>query len=237
MRRVASPAAGQTRTGAWARMGRLAEQQQELCDVLTRQSVRLAPPGEFFTLASGKKSRYFFDCKATTLSPRGALLTGRILFDILRARNLDIVGGLAMGSTYMSTAVSVVSEEMGYPIYGFSVRDERKTHGMKQDVDVSFHPDGKPLLGPGRRVAVVDDVVTMGGSILKAIDFVRARECQIDLVLTLVDRMEGGGDILRGQGLPYVALFNADSTGKLSVNDLGSLSGAASLPTQAALRR
>jgi orotate phosphoribosyltransferase len=197
---------------------------EELRDVLTRQSVRRGN----FTLASGAKSNYFFDCKATTLSPRGALLTGRVLVPLLKGKRIEAAGGLVMGATYMTTAIAVVSEEMGYPIYGFSVREGKKDHGMGQSIDESFHPDG-PLLKKGRRVAVMDDVVTKGGSILKAIEAVRQRECEIGLVLALVDRRAGGGDALRAQGLPYFALFDADSDGNLHVNDLKTVPALAGL--------
>jgi orotate phosphoribosyltransferase len=188
---------------------------EELRDVLTRQSVRRGS----FTLASGAKSNYFFDCKATTLSPRGALLVGRVLAPLLKARRIEAAGGLVMGATYMTTAIAVASEELGYPIHGFSVREKQKDHGMGQSIDESFHPDG-PLLKPGRRVCVMDDVVTKGGSILKAIEAVRQRQCEIGLVVALVDRRAGGGDALRAQGLPYFALFDADTDGNLHVNDL-----------------
>lgn len=186
----------------------------ELRTLLERRSVRRGD----FTLASGAKSTYFFDCKTTTLSPRGALLTGRALLPLMLAKRVEAVGGLVMGATYLTTAVSLVSEQAGSPIYGFSVRKEKKDHGLEQAVDESYHPDGTPLLREGRRVAVVDDVVTKGGSVLKAIDVVEARGCEIVLVAALVDRQAGGGELLRARGLPYVALLNADPQGNLSVN-------------------
>lgn len=206
---------------------------QELRDVLGRQSVRRGS----FKLASGAESTYFFDCKATTLSPRGAYLTGRVLFPMLKAKKVEAVGGLVLGATYMTTAIAVVSEELGYPIYGFSVRDQKKDHGLMQSIDESYHPGGAPLLQPGRRVAVLDDVVTKGGSILKAIDAVRQKGCRIELVMALVDRRAGGGEALRAAGLPYFALFDADEEGNLHVNDLRAVPALAGIPEAALLCR
>jgi len=188
----------------------------ELRDLLARQSIR---HGEF-TLVSGAKSTYYCDTKATTLSPRGSLLAGQILRPILTGHGVEAVGGLAMGSVFITTAVTVVSALAGTPIYGYAVRQREKDHGLRRSVEESFHPDGGPLLRAGRRVAVVEDVVTKGGSIQKAIQEVTQRGCEIALVVALVDRRAGGGETLRGMGLPYFALFDLDERGELHVNPL-----------------
>jgi orotate phosphoribosyltransferase len=187
---------------------------EELRAVIAAQSIR---HGEF-TLASGASSNYYCDMKATTLSPRGAVLVGEILFRIFGKLDIEAVGGLAMGSVFMSSAVSLVSSQKGKPISGFFVRAKEKDHGLMHLVEEAYCPDG-PLLRPGRRVAIVDDVVTKGGSIQKAIDAVRQRGCDIRSVLALVDRQAGGGDMLRGQGLPYQAIFRTDAKGGLHTND------------------
>ena len=190
------------------------EQIAELRDVLERQSIRRG----HFTLASGATSNFYCNTKATTLSPRGARLTGEILFELLKDRGVEAVGGLAMGATFIATAVALVSDQRGQPIYGFTVRSQQKTHGLETSIEESWHPDGKPLLSPGRRVAVVEDVITQGGSVLKAIDAVQARGCEI----ALVDRGAGGAEKLRARGMDYVSLFRADHQGKLEANDLSS---------------
>ncbi|HZR84747.1 MAG TPA: orotate phosphoribosyltransferase [Candidatus Binatia bacterium] len=171
-----------------------------------------------FILASGARSKFYFNSKTTLLSPHGARLTGEILYERFAALGVEAVGGLAMGATYIAAAVALVSDLRGRPIYGFTVREKKKEHGLCQSVDESFHPDGRPLLVPGRRVAVVDDVVTKGGSIQKAIDAVRERQCDIVAVIALVDRDEGGRDVLRASGLPYSALFVTDREGRLHVD-------------------
>jgi orotate phosphoribosyltransferase len=198
---------------------RIEDLQLELCHLIALQSIRRGD----FTLASGLRSRYYCDTKATTLSPRGARLSGEILFRLLQARQVEAVGGLAMGAAFIATAVSIVSDEHGFPIYGFTVREQKKGHGLEKVVEESFHPDGRPLLSPGRRVAVVDDVVTKGGSILKAIETVQELGCTVVTVAAIVDRRAGGGDLLRSQPLPYFALFETDETGNLHVNDIRQL--------------
>jgi orotate phosphoribosyltransferase len=195
----------------------------ELRDLLQRQSIRRG----HFVLASGATSNYYCNSKATTLSPRGARLTGEILFKLLADREVEAVGGLALGATFIATAVALVSDQRGHPIYGFTVRSSQKEHGLKSSVEEAWHPDGKPLLSPLRRVAVVDDVVTQGGSVLQAVDTVKERGCEIALVVALVDRNAGGAERIRARGLEYVYLFRTDGEGNLIASDLADLSARA----------
>jgi orotate phosphoribosyltransferase len=188
---------------------------EALRDLLARQSIRR---GEF-VLASGDKSNYYCDTKATLLSPRGAKLVGEVLCDLLGEYEVEAAGGLAMGATFIATAIAVASEERGRPIYGFTVRAGRKGHGLEKSVEESYHPDGRPLLTPGRRVAIVEDVVTKGGSVLKAIEAVEERGCDIAIVASIVDRGAGGDEALRAKGLEYVPLFQADQHGNLSIHE------------------
>jgi orotate phosphoribosyltransferase len=142
-----------------------------------------------------------------------------VFFDVLKCRGIEAVGGLAMGATFIAVAVALVSGQRGEPIYGFTVRDEKKGHGLRKSIEESFHPDGRPLLCPGRRVAIVEDVVTKGGSVLKAVEAVEERGCSIDAVLAVVDRRAGGGDKLTSRGLDYLPIFHADQEGNLLVNE------------------
>jgi len=187
---------------------------EQLREVVSRQSIRRGQ----FTLASGGTSNYYCDTKSTTLSPEGARLVGEVLFDLLKDLRVEAVGGLALGAAFIATAVALVSAQHGQPIYGFTVRGGEKDHGLKKNVEESFHPDGKPLLSPGRRVALVEDVVTQGGSVIKAIDAVLARGCEIVTVVALVDRNAGGGEKLRERGLAYTYLFRTDADGNLLPN-------------------
>jgi orotate phosphoribosyltransferase len=196
----------------------LAELLERLRALIQAHSITAAKPGDpDFVLVSGRRSRYYCDTKKVALSPEGSMLIGEVLFRLLDG-DVEAVGGLQLGATFLATAVALVSAQHGRPIYGYTVRNEQKAHGTRDNVAESFHPDGRRLLVPGRRVAVVDDVVTEGGSILKAITAVQERQCEIVAAIAIVDRDEGGGDKLRVMGLPYYPLFNAVEPGTLSVN-------------------
>lgn len=196
-----------------------------LRELIQDKSITKRAPGEpDFILASGRSSRYYCDTKKVTLSPEGSSLTGEILFGLFDGR-AEAVGGLELGATFITAAVTLVSAQHGSPIYGFTVRDQQKKHGTQERAAQSFHPDGRPLLCPGRRVAVVEDVVTGGGSILKAIAAVREAGCEIVAAVALVDRNEGGGEHLLQSGLPYRPLFKVDPDGNLNI-DRDLLSGA-----------
>ncbi|MDX1623134.1 MAG: orotate phosphoribosyltransferase [Gemmatimonadota bacterium] len=190
----------------------LAEIIRELGEVIEERSVR---HGEF-VLTSGETSHYYVDMKATLLSPRGSRLVGESLYRILAPTDVEAIGGLALGATFVTTAVAVLSEIHGRPIYGFTVRSRPKEHGTGRSVEASYHPDGTLLIRDGRRVAVVDDVVTKGGSILRAVEVVEEAGCRIDAVIALVDRVQGGGERLVERGLPFFSLFEADAEGRLS---------------------
>jgi orotate phosphoribosyltransferase len=192
----------------------------ELRDLIERESITKRAPGEpDFVLASGKHSRYYCDLKKILLSPRGAELVGEVFFHLLDETGIEAVGGLQLGATFIATVVALVSAQHGRGIYGFSVRDSQKTHGTLERVAESFHPSGK-LLAPGRKVAIVDDVVTLGGSILKAIRAVQDLRCEIAAVVALVDRNEGGAEVLKKQEkLPYFPIFRADASGNLTINE------------------
>jgi len=187
----------------------------ELHDTLARQSLRFGD----FTLTSGAKSKYYYDGKASTLSPRGSWLIGEALFRVLMKQKVEAVGGLTLGADFITTAVTVVSALHEQPIYGYVVRDGQKKHGTRKLIEESYHPDRDQLLQPGLRVAVVDDVVTKGGSMFKAIEAVTERGCEVAAVVTLVDRNAGGGELIREAKLPYFPLFNADSEGTLTVDE------------------
>jgi len=199
------------------------ERLRKLCALIQAESITKKASWEpDFVLVSGAHSRYYCDTKKVTLSPEGAQLTGEIIFSLLDGE-AQAVGGLILGAAFIATAVALVSSQHDRPIYAFTVRDEPKKHGTKEVVAQSYHPDGREILCSGRRVAIVDDVVTKGGSILKAVKEVEERQCEIVALIALVDRQEGGGEALLQRGLPYFSLFNADSDGNLTINaDLGS---------------
>lgn len=157
-------------------------------------------------LASGRRSNFYIDCKQTTLTAEGHLLVGRLLFAELVRAELGAapfvgVGGLTLGADPMASAVSLTSALAGHPIPAFIVRKEAKGHGTGAWIE------GIKGLTPGGRVAILEDVVTTGGSAEKAITRAREAGFVVDLVLALVDRQEGGREALEAQGVRLVSLF------------------------------
>ncbi|MBN1862353.1 MAG: orotate phosphoribosyltransferase [Dehalococcoidales bacterium] len=152
-----------------------------------------------FTLTSGKKSSYYIDGKRITLSPEGAYLVGRAIFNELSGSGVEAVGGVATGAYPMVTAVAMVSHLEGEPVPIFIVREVVKEHGTMRRVEGN--------LKEGARVAILEDVLTTGGSVAKAIEAVEAMGCRVARVIALVDRDEGGSDRLKKAGYDFTALL------------------------------
>jgi orotate phosphoribosyltransferase len=154
-----------------------------------------------FTLASGKESKYYVDARLTTMSPEGLSVIGPLALSTLQQSGwrVDAVGGLTLGA--ISYAISYASAQSDHPLRAFTVRKEVKSHGT-----------GKRIEGPfkeGDRVAVIEDVITTGGSALRAIEAVRAANAIVAGVLALVDREEGGRQAIEASGVPVISLVAA----------------------------
>jgi orotate phosphoribosyltransferase len=173
------------------------EARERLRALLLRDSVRT---GEF-TLASGRKSDFFVDCKPVALSAEGHLLLGTVL-GALAGRFAPIYGYAAvpLGGCALASAASFASALRGEPLPAVFVRKEAKDHGTGRRVE------GAGGL-PGRRLAILEDVVTTGGSTLRAADGLRAHDLEPAGAVCIVDREEGGGEALRAAGIPLLALF------------------------------
>jgi orotate phosphoribosyltransferase len=154
-------------------------------------------------LASGKESDFYIDCKRTALTAEGHALVGRLLFEkVRRIRPLVRgVGGLTLGADPIASAIALTSFLEGEPVDAYIVRKEPKGHGTGQWIE------GRKTIPDGSRVVVIEDVVTTGGSALKAIERCRAEKLEPVACLALVDRMEGGRDAIEAQGVPLDALF------------------------------
>jgi len=149
------------------------------------------------TLSSGRQSDYYIDGRMTSLSAEGAYLAARIWLPFLR--DVSAVGGLTLGADPLVGAILYACRTEQIPMDGFIVRKEAKQHGTMKQVE-------GPLKA-GSRVAVVEDVVTSGGSAWKAIEAVRAKGCEVARVLALVDREEGAVEFFRAKGVPYLPVF------------------------------
>ena len=172
---------------------------QELREIIRKKSLRVGD----FTLASGKKSSYYLDCRMTTLDPRGSLLIAKLIVEAVRKENIqaDAIGGLTMGADPIVAAVAVVSGLEGQPLPAFIVRKEAKDHGTQKFIEGYEGP-------PGARVIIVDDVCTTAGSILKAAEKAEQAGYKVAATFCVVDREEGGTELLR-QKYPFYALFTA----------------------------
>ncbi len=159
------------------------EMKIRLAEIIIRKSFRYRenPP---FTLASGRTSNYYFNCKPTTLDPEGMNLIGNIIFDMLEDSKVTATGGLTLGADPIANAISVISYQRGRPIKSFIVRKEVKAHGTKSKIEGNVKE--------GERVAILDDVITTGGSTIAAIEKAQDYGLVIDRVITLIDREEGG---------------------------------------------
>ncbi|MBA7627625.1 Orotate phosphoribosyltransferase [subsurface metagenome] len=152
-----------------------------------------------FTLTSGKKSNYYIDGKRITLSPEGVYQVGKVIFDELAETEVDAVGGVATGAYPMVAAVAVISHLEGKPMPIFIVREVTKEHGTMRRIEGH--------LKEGSKVAILEDVLTTGGSVQKAIEAVEAANCTVVKVIALVDRNEGGSDRLRKEGYDFTAIL------------------------------
>jgi orotate phosphoribosyltransferase len=154
-------------------------------------------------LSSGRESDFYIDTKQATLTAEGHYLVGRLVLREVRELVPDVqaVGGLTMGADPISSAVSLTSFLEGRPLPAFYVRKEPKGHGTQQWLE------GRKSLPPGARVCVLEDVITTGGSTLKAVERCRTEGLQVQGVVALVDREEGGGPAIEAAGLRLRSLF------------------------------
>ena len=160
-----------------------ADMKQELIEILCKKSFKYSQE-PIFKLVSGRMSRFYVNCKPTTLSPRGMFLAGHLVFSQIKDLAPDGIGGLTFGADPIAVATAFVSELEGGRVNAFSIRKTRKDHGIIRWVEGD--------LTAGQRVVIIDDVATTGGSTIKAIE--RARSEQLDVIkaVILVDRQEGG---------------------------------------------
>ena len=175
---------------------------QRLKEILLEKSYRKGT----FTLTSGKTSDFYIDGKQTTLHAEGAYLCGKLIFDILHQEqeSIEAIGGMTLGADPLVSAVSIVSFLEKAPIPAFIVRKQAKGHGTESYIE------GLKNMVPGCRVALVEDVVTTGGTLLKVIERVEAAGFVVGLILTVVERQEGGTETLAEKGYQLKSLFTRE---------------------------
>ncbi len=158
-----------------------------------------------FRLSSGKMSNTYFDLRLTTLSPLGQYLIGNLVYDKIRALGLRPrgVGGLTMGADPISTSVAYASYLNGDPIEAFVIRKEPKPHGRGLQIEGNVRP--------GDAVVIVDDVLTTGGSTIKAINIARGYGLAVLAAIVLLDRCEQDGrQNVESEGVALHSLLTAD---------------------------
>jgi orotate phosphoribosyltransferase len=173
-----------------------------LVEIVKRRSFSA---GSEIKLVSGRASSFYFDMKPTMLDPEGAHLIATLILDDLAGVEVDLVGGLEMGAVPLATAVAVASHARGRPLPAVFVRKQAKEHGARKLVE-GLAP-GEALAG--RRVAVLEDVTTTGGSASKAIEALKAEGASIARVITVVDRLEGAAEAFEAAGIPFTAILTA----------------------------
>lgn len=166
----------------------------KLADLLARYSYR---EGDF-VLSSGRTSSFYLDAKQVTYRPDGALEVGRAVLDLIRPFGVEAVGGLTMGADAIVASVVLASARTSEPIPGFVVRKEPKEHGLQKWIE--------GVSPKGRRVAIVDDVITSGRSVLRAVEHAQQGGAEIAVVIGLVDREEDGAEAIARQGYEFRAV-------------------------------
>ena len=158
-----------------------------------------------FTLASGKQASFYLDCRKITLDSKGVNLVAAGMLDKLGDELPDAVGGMAIGADPITAAVIMLSGQQDRPLKGFIVRKEAKAHGKGQAVEGPVQP--------GEQVVILEDVVTTGGSSLKAIEQAEAFGLKVERIIAIIDRLEGGAEACQQRGYQLESL--------LTVRDFG----------------
>jgi len=154
-----------------------------------------------FTLASGKKASYYLDCRKITLHPQGANLIGSGMLGVIQDSGTalpDAVGGMAIGADPITASIVTIAGQQNLPIKGFMVRKEAKGHGTGKQVEGPVEP--------GQSVVIVEDVITSGGSAIKAAEAAEAFGLKVLYVIGIIDRLAGGAEAFAAKGLELKVL-------------------------------
>ena len=155
-----------------------------------------------FVLASGKKSTFYIDCKETTLNPEGMYLTGKLMYEMTKDfPDVQAVGGVSIGGDPLVCSVVLASHGVKGGLVGFFIRKEPKGHGTNRWIE------GGKNLSPGMNVVILEDVVTTGGSSLKAIKATEDEGYTVTGIIAILDRLEGGRETIESKGYRFKSIF------------------------------
>jgi orotate phosphoribosyltransferase len=185
----------QLSSNIWAATANLITLRQHLLDLFCQ-----AYQEGDFVLSSGQRSSYYINGKQVTLHPQGALAIGRIFLSQLPSE-VSAVAGLTLGADPIVSAVSIVSTYENRPIPALIIRKESKGHGTKAYIEGLSLP-------AGALVVVLEDVVTTGQSAMLAVERLRQAGYNVNQVMALVDRQQGGTELYRSAGLQFESVFS-----------------------------
>ena len=168
----------------------------ELIELLRSEALQIGD----FTLASGAKASYYLDCRNITLHPKGSGMIAAGMLEVIQKRGdlPDAVGGMAIGADPITASIVTIAGQQDLPLKGFMVRKEPKGHGMGKQVEGPVQP--------GDKVIVVEDVITSGGSAIKAVEAARAFGLEVDCVVAIIDRLAGGKEAFAAKGIELITL-------------------------------
>ncbi len=173
---------------------------------LLEQILHLAYREGDFTLASGKKSDYYIDNRRVTINQRGSLNVARLYVEYIKHFLVDRedfgIGGMTMGADPIITGVAMMAHIMEYTLHPFYIRKEPKGHGTEGMIE-GYYDEVKEAV-------LVEDTVTTGGSLLKAVNACRDAGIKVEKALTIVDRQEGGVENCADDGVKLYSIFTID---------------------------
>jgi orotate phosphoribosyltransferase len=186
----------------------IAEQRARLSRILYEKSYLEGN----FTLTSGRKSDYYFDCRQSSLHPEGAALIGSLFLEMMRGMNIQAVAGMTMGADPLVSATSLAAFGRGVFLPALIVRKETKGHGTARAIE------GMGNVAAGYATLVLEDVVSTGGSVLKACLKVEEAGLRVPAVFCILDREEGGSKALAEAGYPLQSIFTRSELVSLARN-------------------
>ncbi len=171
---------------------------EKLKEMIKERALKVADK-PIFKLSSGKMSTYYMDLRTITLDPEGGYIIGNLIFEMVKDKNPDAIGGLTLGADPISYATSMISYINKQPIKPFIVRKEPKGHGTGKQIEGNVKA--------GEKVFIVEDVVTTAGSSLKAAKVAKDFGLEILGIIAIVDREEGGEENIRKEGFEFFPIF------------------------------
>lgn len=171
---------------------------ENLKQLIKQKALKIADK-PIFKLSSGKLSTYYLDLRTITLDPEGGYIIGNLIYEMVKDKNPDAVGGLTLGADPISYAVSIVSYLNKNPIKPFVVRKQPKGHGTGKQIEGNVKE--------GDRVFIVEDVITTASSSLKAAKVAKDAGLNILGIIAIVDREEGGEENIKNEGFDFYPIF------------------------------